>query len=82
MVIATLMTVLIHGCVIDSLIDVGRGRRISKETAPKITAPKIKGTTSRTADGKGPVPAVSLRLGCCAQGFLDCVCGVENRVFP
>ena len=36
MVIATLMTVLIHGCVIDSLIDVGRGRRISKETAPKI----------------------------------------------
>jgi hypothetical protein len=34
MVIATLMTVLVHGCVIDSLIDVGLGRSNFKRDSP------------------------------------------------
>ena len=42
MVIAILMTVLIHGCVIDSLIDVGPGRRNFKKR-PLL---KSKGTTA------------------------------------
>jgi hypothetical protein len=47
MVIATLMNVLIHGPVIDSLIDAGLGTPISKGTTPKISSRQTGYTVAR-----------------------------------
>jgi hypothetical protein len=56
MVIATLMTVLIHGCVIDSLIDAGLGRSNFKRATRPLThnAAKRNMITQRRCSGAGP----------------------------